>query len=106
LRFAIEVKWAKAPGEQKQEPRNQNLPPLRLDVVSDHEKLLGYLNSDPNARSFLCVFGRESHIMNLVLDPNNFHELGTARIAGFEMTKYGCRVYELRRQVPAAAIPA
>jgi len=104
LRFAIEVKWAKAPGEHKQEPRNPNLPPLRLDVVSDHEKLLGYLNSHPNARSFLCVFGRESHISNLALDPNNFDERGTSRIAGFETTKFGCRMYELRRLPPADAL--
>jgi len=102
LRFAIEVKWANAPGEHKQEPRNPHLQPLRLDVVSDHEKLLGYLNSHPDARSFLCVFGRESHITNLQLDPNSFDEHGTARIAGFETTRFGCRMYELRRQAPAA----
>lgn len=104
LRFAMEVKWANAPGEHKQGPRDPNLAPLRLDVLSDHEKLLGYLNTYPDARSFLCVFGRESHIMNLALDPNNFAEHGTARIAGFETTKFGCRMYELRRQAPAAPV--
>jgi hypothetical protein len=52
----------------------------------------------------LWVFGRESHIMNLALEPDNFAEHGTARIAGFETTKFGCRTYELRRQAPAAAV--
>jgi hypothetical protein len=104
LRFAIEVKWVNAPGEHKQEPRNPNLQPLRLDVEADYEKLSGYLTSHPDARSFLCVFGRESHIINLALDPNNFDEHGTARIAGFDTTRFGCRIYELRRQAPAAAV--
>jgi hypothetical protein len=73
--------------------------------VSDHEKLLGYLNSYPDARSFLCVFGRESHIMNLALDPGDFAEHRIPRIAGFEATMFGCKMYELRRPVPAAAVP-
>lgn len=68
LRFAIEVKWAKAPGEHNQGPRDPNLQPWRLDVASDHEKLLSYLNHHAGARSFLCVFGRESHITTLALD--------------------------------------
>ena len=97
LRLALEVKWAKAPGEHRQESRNQNLPPWSLDVVSDHEKLSGYLRTHADARAFLCVFGRESHIMKVVLEPNNFEESGRPRIAGFDTTCYGCRIYELPR---------
>lgn len=104
LRFAIEVKWAKAPGEQGQEPRDRNLPAWRLDVATDHEKLLGYLNHHPDARSFLCVFGRESHITTVALEPNSFGEHGKARIAGFETTMFACRMYELPRLVRPAAV--
>jgi hypothetical protein len=104
LQFAIEVKWAKVPGEHNQGARDRNLPPWRLDVASDHEKLLGYLNHHADARSFLCVFGRESHITTLALDPNNFEERGRVRIAGFETTMFGCRMYELWRPALAPAV--
>lgn len=83
LRFAVEVKWAKS---------------RSLDVANDHSKLAGFLKSSAGsgARAFLCVFGRESSIGGLVLRPNAFQERGHTVIASFGVTRYGCRIFELK----------
>lgn len=87
-RFAIEVKWAR---------RN------RIDVDGDYEKLLSYKTCIENSRSFLCIFGRKSHIQdiilkrqNLILDKGIFTEFGKVVYADFGITKFGCRIYELK----------
>jgi hypothetical protein len=83
VRFALEVKWAKASA---------------LNVSSDHTKLAAFLDhcATPNERAFLCIFGRQSHIRNVALRPNAFHEVGDPVIADFRRTRYGCRILELR----------
>jgi hypothetical protein len=80
-RFAIEVKWARR---------------KRLDVKGDYVKLCWYSGCIKGSRSFLCVFGRKSHIENIVLKNGSFSEIGKAVYADFGVTKYGCRMYELK----------
>lgn len=80
LRFAIEVKWAKS---------------AALDVQGNREKLAAFHLDDPNSFSFLCIFGRQSHIKAVNLTPDNFTERGRAVYADFGITKYGCRIYEI-----------
>jgi hypothetical protein len=79
-RFAMEVKWAKR---------------TRLDVGQDHLKLDAFHNAAPASRSFLCAFGRKSHIENLSLVNGTFTEFGVGVYADFRITKYGCRIYEI-----------
>ena len=91
LRFAIEVKWA----------RNK-----QLDVKEDYIKLSSYYKHSHlnGAKSFLCVFGRKSHIQDLVLKNGTFSEIGDAVYAEFGVTRYGCRMYKLK--MPNQANPA
>ena len=79
-RFALEVKWA----------RNH-----RVDIRPDYEKLCAYNIHVKDSRSFLCVFGRRTHIQNIVLRNGNFTEMRKPVFADFGVTKYGCRMYEL-----------
>jgi hypothetical protein len=83
VRFALEVKWAKS---------------KRLNVTGDHAKLEAFLRAagTPMRRAFLCVFGRESHIDDLALAPDEFRELGDPVVARLGKTRYGCRVFELK----------
>jgi hypothetical protein len=83
LKLAVEVKWAES---------------RSIDARNDHSKLAAFLTScgDPKGRAFLCVFGRESNIGSLALTPDVFEERGTAIIARFGVTRYGCRIFELR----------
>jgi len=78
--FALEVKWAKR---------------RTLNVKNDHTKLIGFLNKTPGARAFLCVFGRQSDIKQIMLKPNGFIEIGKPVFADFGVTKYGCRIFEV-----------
>ncbi len=80
-RFAIEVKWARS---------------NRLDVKGDYAKLCSFRTCIKGSRSFLCIFGRKSHIQNIVLKNGSFSEVGKAVYADFRKTKYGCRMYELK----------
>lgn len=82
LKFAIEVKWAES---------------RRLDVTNDHSKLKAFVASCGTAkdRAFLCVFGRESVIGDLLLKPNTFRERGDIVVARFGVTRFGCRMFEL-----------
>jgi hypothetical protein len=79
-RFAIEVKWTGA---------------KRLDVARDYAKLRSYRMSITGSRSFLCVFGRKSHIQDILLTNGSFFEIGQAVYADFGVTRYGCRIFEL-----------
>ena len=81
LRFAIEIKWAR----QKQ-----------IDVKNDYNKLCIYHNHIEGSRSFLCVFGRKSHIQDITLRNGSFSEIGKAVFAEFGVTRYGCRIYEMK----------
>lgn len=79
-RIAMEVKWARQ---------------HRLNVEQDHLKLAAFQRSCQPCRSFLCVFGRRSHIQGIQLVKGNFTEQGDAVYADFGVTKYGCRIYEI-----------
>lgn len=79
--FALEVKWARR---------------RRPDISADLEKLIGCRNTE-DWRAFFCVFGKESIISDIILDPQ-LKEVGKIVIADFKKTKYGCRVYELISQ--------
>jgi len=76
--FAMEVKWKKerslAPG-------------------GDLAKLKAYLNSNPQSRAFLCVFGRQSHLN--AIEIQGCTEFRSAVYADFRKTKFGCRIFEL-----------
>jgi hypothetical protein len=75
VRFALEVKWAKA---------------ASINVENDYLKLAAFLKSESGTggRAFLCVFGRKSNIGGLMLRPDNFRESGNAIIAEFGKTRY------------------
>ncbi len=92
LTCAIEVKWAK---EKK----------IRID--GDLEKLSACLTAKPSWRVFLCVFGRKSVITGLILPQNRLEERGEPVIAEFGKTRFGCRVYEMAKQIapPTASKP-
>lgn len=81
-RFAMEVKWAKQ---------------ATVNVQNDYDKLTAFLESNVDAGGFLCVFGRKSHIEALTLLPLSFHEHARPVIAEFGKTRYGCRIFEVRR---------
>jgi Holliday junction resolvase len=78
VKFAMEIKWKKEPA---------------LNVGKDVAKLQAFLGANPEARSFLCIFGRRSHIEHLRLE--RFRDRGAAVFADFGRTKYGCRVFEM-----------
>ncbi len=80
-KFAIEVKWVKK---------------AKINVSVDVEKLQKFNEHNHTSRAFLCVFGRKSHIENLSLGKNGLKEQGKAVYAEFGVTKYGCRIYELK----------
>ena len=81
--FAVEVKWARH---------------RLLNVEQDHGKLSAFVKAAPGRRSYLCVFGRKSHIENIKLSRSEFIEHGGAVYADFDITKYGCRLYYLPLQ--------
>jgi hypothetical protein len=60
LTCAIEVKWA----------RNRN-----IMIDGDLEKLSACLSAEPSWRAFLCMFGKESVITELILPQNLLREL-------------------------------
>jgi hypothetical protein len=80
IRFALEVKWAQQ---------------CRLNVDNDYKKLAAFCASYSASRSFLCVFGRKTHIAHISLQHGSFIERGTAVYADLRRTKYGCRIYEI-----------
>jgi hypothetical protein len=81
--FALEVKWASR---------------RSLDVNGDYLKLDAYLKECSGmGRAFLCVFGRQSVVANIELKPKHFVEQGKRATADLGVTRYSCRVFELRR---------
>ena len=92
LTCAIEVKWARH---------------RRMMIDGDLEKLSACLRAEPSWSAFLCVFGRKSVITGLILPPNGLREQGTPVIAEFGNTRFGCRVYEMAKQIapPTASKP-
>jgi Holliday junction resolvase len=82
VQFAIEVKWAKK---------------KTLDVKKDFDKLCSFQKCNSASPSFLCVFGKMSDLENLQLKPGSFSERGKAIYADFRRTRYGCRMFELRK---------
>ncbi|MFO1435103.1 MAG: hypothetical protein U1F34_01540 [Gammaproteobacteria bacterium] len=77
--FAIEMKW---------------LRDAKVNVKPDLEKLQKYRQAYTGARAFLFLFGRKSHIENVVLGIRGLHEQGKPVFAEFGVTRYGCRNYE------------
>ncbi len=84
LTCAIEVKWARV---------------KKIAIDGDLKKLSACLNKEPSWRAFLCVFGRRSVITGLVLPQNHLRERGSPVIAEFGKTRFGCRVYEMAKQI-------
>jgi len=80
IHFALEVKWA----QQR-----------RLNVENDYKKLAAFHAYNSASRSFLCVFGRKTHIAHISFQNRSFVERGTAVYADLRRTKYGCRIFEL-----------
>ena len=83
--FALEVKW----------PRKRI---NTLDVKLDHEKLAAFKKKNTSSQSFLCLFGRYSHINNINLSQGGFMMPKPLPpiYAFFRRTQYGCKVYQLR----------
>lgn len=82
IKFALEAKWARQ---------------RSLDVSRDLEKLRAFQAAVPGTWSFLCVFGRKKHINRVRLNTRAFKELGDPIIAEFGVTRFGCRIFELKR---------
>ncbi len=82
--LAIEVKWVKHRG---------------LSINSDIEKLQGILSSNPKVYALLCIFGRRSFIESIDLTGKGFIERGEAVYAEFKTTRYGCRIFQLKKQI-------
>lgn len=95
--MAIEVKWMKN---------------ATIDVQNDVLKLTQFLDQFPGIRAFLCIFGVASNISNA--RPSAFTgadaahlntyprvEVGNICIADLSVTRFSCRVFEIRR--PGAA---
>jgi Holliday junction resolvase len=82
VRFALEVKWAKY---------------AKLNIDNDYEKLVCFHTSHPASSSFLCVFGRKINVAHVRLSKTAFKERGTAVYADLRRTKYGCRIFELKK---------
>ena len=80
--FVLEVKWPKKIT-------------TTLDVKRDHQKLLAFREANPEAFSFICVFGRYNHISKVRLSPNSFSEPLEPVFALFGRTQFGCRIFEL-----------
>jgi hypothetical protein len=83
LTFAMEVKWART-----------SKPNLKQDLL----KLAAYRQHEQPCRAFLCIFGTKSCIADIKLPARELQERGTAVIANFGRTRFGCRIYELAEQ--------
>ena len=81
LELAIEVKWARSASPK---------------ITDDIAKLQSVLAVQPNVIPLLCIFGRKSHLDNLQL-PEHLSERGRARVADLGKTRFGCRIFQVRR---------
>ena len=80
ITFAMEVKWTKK---------------TRPNVDQDLQKLRAFRQANRTSQAFLCIFGTKSRIQNIELPFANLTERGSAIVAEFGRTRYGCRIYEL-----------
>lgn len=80
--FAMEVKWVRS---------------SQLDLQRDTQKLTAYLEHERTSHAFICVFGTKSRISANKLPADNWSERGKSVIADFGKTRYGCRIYEMKR---------
>lgn len=85
LELAIEVKWPKSG---------------KPDVNRDVEKLQAFITARPQAVALLCVFGRMSHLEAIELPDGIFKERGSAVYADLKRTRYGCRMFQLKKVQP------
>ena len=83
LSLGIEVKWAKS-----ESPKINN----------DVEKLRALKAAQPDVCPLLLIFGKQSHLDSLQLNEPELSERGKPRIADLGKTRYGCRVFELKRK--------
>jgi hypothetical protein len=79
-RIAMEVKWARS---------------RRINVASDHAKLLAVRKKHPATECYLCVFGRKSNVEAIRIDTSMFVETRTPVYARFGITQYGCLMFSL-----------
>jgi hypothetical protein len=79
FKLAIEVKWA----------RNKT-----PKVKSDLEKLEALARANADVLPLLCIFGRASHVSDLV-PPSGFAECGKAAVADLGTTRFACRIFKL-----------
>lgn len=82
LELAIEVKWAKS-----------EKPNIKRDV----EKLQAFITARPQALALLCVFGRMTHLEAIELPDGVFKERGAPVYADLKRTRYGCRIFQLKK---------
>lgn len=83
VEMALEVKWAKS-----------HNPSIARDV----EKLEAFAAVRPNGIALLCVFGRKSHLEHFSPQAKNFRERGKAIYADLRKTRYGCRIFQLKKR--------
>jgi hypothetical protein len=83
VHFALEIKWAR-----------NTAPKVELDIV----KLQHFRSEHTRAFGYLCIFGRKSFLTKLRLPRADLREQGTAVYAEFGVTKYGCRIFEVRKR--------
>jgi len=79
--FALEVKW---------------IDEVNVNLAGDIEKLNSFI--DEEWKSFLCIFGRKSHIKDFKM-PQGFKQNGKFVCADLFITKYGCKIYELTERI-------
>jgi hypothetical protein len=80
VNVAMEVKWARSAH-----------PNINEDI-----KKLTHIPKRKDWVALLCFFGRWSDVSQITLPPAMFRERGKAVIADLRLTKYACRIYELR----------
>ena len=75
---------------------DQTFPNVNRDV----EKLQAFITARPQAVALLCVFGRMSHLEAIELPDGIFKERGSAVYADLKRTRYGCRIFQLKKVQP------
>ena len=82
VNFAMEVKWARS---------------ARPNIAEDIKKL-SHIPKSEDWIALLCIFGRWSDVSQITLERAMFKERGYAVIADLRLTKYACRIYELKTE--------
>lgn len=84
VEMVLEVKWVKS-----------KKPKINRDV----EKLKAFATTQPKGLALLCVFGRKTHLERFAPSQiDSFRERGKAIYADFRKTRYGCRIFQLKKE--------